>query len=63
MYFFTQSFEEWQASRLQQGLHPAWDDGEIARWRVDVELSEVGRAFLTLDDMLSSDVIHGLFDG
>ena len=61
--FYTLSHDEWLASQGKHGLQPAWDDGEVAHWHLDLELSELGRAFLILDELLSSEVIHALFDG
>ena len=38
------------------------DDGEVAYWRLDLELSDLGQAFLTLDEFLASEVIRALFN-
>lgn len=50
--------DEWQ-DELRLG--PAWSDGEVDHWRLHLGLSDVGRAFLTLDEHLSNEFIHHLF--
>jgi hypothetical protein len=60
--FFTQTFDEWKATRVPEGIRPAWADGEVAHWRLDLELSDIGRAFLVLDDALAREISHALFD-
>ena len=61
-FFYVMTHDEWQAERDGPGIRPAWDDGEVAHWRVDLELSDLGRAFLLLDEFLSREVFHALFD-
>lgn len=46
--FHSQDFDEWRQGR-GGGLRPYGDDGEVAHWRLELSLSEVGRAFLQLD--------------
>lgn len=60
--FLTQTFGEWKATRVPEGIRPAWADGEVAHWRLDLELSDIGRAFLVLDDALAQEITHALFD-
>lgn len=55
------TYGEWLSNEIGPGIGPAWDDGEVAYWRLDLALSELGRAFLTVDNHLSNEVIHGLF--
>lgn len=55
------AYGEWLSNEVGSGIGPAWDDGEVAHWRLDLALSEMGRAFLAVDDHLSNEVIHGLF--
>ena len=55
------AYGEWLSNEVGSGIGPAWDDGEVAHWRLDLALSDMGRAFLTVDDHLSNEVIHGLF--
>lgn len=55
------TYREWLSNEVGPGIGPAWDDGEVAHWRLDLALSATGRAFLTVDDHLSHEVIHGLF--
>lgn len=52
MYFYGEGFEEWQAARTLPRLRPYENDGEVASWRLELTLSEAGRAFLTLDGHL-----------
>jgi Domain of unknown function (DUF4365) len=40
----------------EQSLRPYEEDGEVARWRLEISLNEAGRAFLMLDDFLSDQV-------
>ena len=61
-FFYVDTYDEWQTCQDCLGLRAAWDDGEVARWHLDLELSYLGRAFLTLDEFLSSGVVHGLFN-
>ncbi len=61
-FFYVDTYDEWQAYQGAFGLRAAWDDGEVARWRLNLELSDLGRAFLTLDEFLSSEMIHDLFN-
>jgi hypothetical protein len=51
----TVTFAEWR-SRQHDGLRPYMENGEIAYWRLELELNHLGRAFVTVDDHLS-DVI------
>ena len=60
-FFYVETYDEWRADQGELGLLAAWDDGEVAHWRLDLELSELGQAFLTLDEFLSSEVVHALF--
>ena len=62
-YFLPLTYEEWRESQGEHDLQPVSDDGEVARWHLNLELSELGRAFLVLDDFLLSEVVHSLFDG
>ncbi len=49
----TQTFEEWSQARISKGdLRPYDDDGEVAHWRLELNLNDLGRAFLLLDDHL-----------
>ena len=45
-------FAEWLAANVEPGLRPYEDDGEVARWRLEATLNELGESFLTLDDFL-----------
>ena len=60
--FFTLTYDEWVANQGERGLQPSWDDGEVAQWRLNLELSELGRVFLVLDDFLLRQVVHDLFN-
>ena len=62
-HFFPLTYDEWQANQSEPGLQPSWDNEEVAQWHLNLALSELGRAFLVLDDFLLSGVIHALFDG
>ena len=58
---YTLTYDEWRADQGNPGLEPVWDNGEVAHWCLDLELSDLGRAFLTLDEFLSNEVLHALF--
>ena len=58
---YTLTYDEWRADQGNPGLGPVWDNGEVAHWCLDLELSDLGRAFLTLDEFLSNEVLHALF--
>lgn len=51
-YILMETYSDW-AKRHDWGLRPYEEDGEIARWRVELTLNAVGEAFLHLDDFLS----------
>ena len=53
MYHYTMSFSEWRNARAAEGLRPYEENGEIARWRLELELNELGHAFLAVDEYLS----------
>ena len=61
-FFYVVTYDEWRAYQGDPGLRAAWDDGEVAYWRLDLELSDLGQAFLTLDEFLASEVIRALFN-
>ena len=61
-FFYVEAYDEWRADQGELGLRAARDDGEVAHWRLDLELSDLGHAFLTLDEFLSSEAIHALFN-
>jgi hypothetical protein len=50
----TKSFEEWR-ERLPAGLRPYQEGGEVAAWRLDLTLNELGRAFLVVDQHLADE--------
>ncbi len=60
-YLHMSTYDEWRDDQDDPRIRPAWNDGEVAHWRLDLVLSDMGRAFLTLDEHLSNEVIHGLF--
>jgi len=47
--FVTADYTEWRRGRVQDGLHPYTDDGEIGYWRLELTLNELGRSFLVVD--------------
>lgn len=47
----SQDFAEWNTGR-GSGLRPYDDDGEVAHWRLELTLNDVGRAFLQLNRYL-----------
>lgn len=59
--FWDPSYREWLSDEVGPGIGPVDFDGEIAHWHLDLALSDLGRAFLTVDDHLSNEVVHGLF--
>jgi hypothetical protein len=54
----TMTFAEWRATQ-PDGLRPYNEDGEIAYWRLELELNDLGRAFVTVDEYLSSSASTG----
>jgi Domain of unknown function (DUF4365) len=52
----TTTFAEWRAGRVSDVLRPYEENGEIAYWRLELDLNDLGRAFLTVDDHLSERV-------
>lgn len=47
-------FEEWRELRGLTGLRPyEVEAGELARWRLVLELNELGRSLLVVDGFLS----------
>lgn len=48
-YFYGTDFDDWRATRQLPTLRPYENDGEVASWRLLLRLSDVGRAFLALD--------------
>jgi hypothetical protein len=59
---FSETFDERRRGRFPEGIRPASDDGEVAHWHLSLELSDVGRAFLVLDEALTNEITHDLFD-
>jgi hypothetical protein len=45
-------YEDWAATNVPPGLRPYDANGEVAFWRLEARLSEVGDAFLMLDGYL-----------
>jgi hypothetical protein len=50
----TFTFREWSERHVRDGLRPYEDDGEVAKWRLEVDLNSLGRAFVEVDEYLSS---------
>ncbi|MDE0440366.1 MAG: DUF4365 domain-containing protein [bacterium] len=59
--FYTVDYDKWLEGQRAYGLQPTWDDGEVAHWHLNLDLSGLGRAFLVLDEFLSTEVMHPLF--
>lgn len=53
--FYSEEFTDWRSGRFPSGLRPYNDDGEVASWRLELVLSDLGRAFLMVDEFASSD--------
>jgi hypothetical protein len=50
-------FEEWRTLRGRTGLRPyEVEAGEIARWRLTLELNDIGRGMLAIDPFLTNQV-------
>ena len=47
----TKSFSEWFEPG-PSGLRPYDEDGEVAHWRLELTLNDIGRAFLQLNRYL-----------
>jgi hypothetical protein len=53
---FVQEFDEWMRSRQLPGLRPYGNQsGEVDRWRLELTLNELGRAFLVVDKFATGD--------
>lgn len=52
-YHYTATFSEWSAHRSTGGLRPYVDNGEVASWRLELSLNDLGLSFVTVDDYLS----------
>jgi hypothetical protein len=47
----TESYEDWRDGRLSRGLRPyAIKSDEVALWRLELSLNDLGMAFLRVDD-------------
>jgi len=47
----SQSFESWYSE--PDGIVPCQEDGEIASYRLQLNLNEIGKAFIEIDEFLS----------
>ncbi|WP_084599798.1 DUF4365 domain-containing protein [Actinoplanes subtropicus] len=56
-YFYGESFDEWRRAQTWHKLRPYEEDGEVAHWRLQLTLNDVGRAFLTLDQQLTEGLL------
>lgn len=54
-YILFESYSDWAADNLPQGLRPYEDNGEIASWRLEIQPNELGKAFLQVDEFLSEE--------
>jgi hypothetical protein len=52
-YYVTQDFREWRERKPE--IRAYSDDGEVASYRLELALNELGKAFLILDKYLRSD--------
>jgi hypothetical protein len=53
--YFTESFEDWNAGRETDGLRPYDDNGEVAWWRLEITLNDLGQAFLLIDQFAKQE--------
>lgn len=51
--FCYEDFSEWAERHLPKGLRPYEDNGEVAFWRLELTLNELGKAFMRIDNYLS----------
>jgi hypothetical protein len=58
--FHSEDFSEWRQGRFPPGLHPYADDGEVASWRLELHLGDLGRAFLLVDAFASGSELPQL---
>lgn len=50
---YGESFDDWRTSNGRTGIRPyTVEQGEVARWRLELTLNELGRSFLCVDDHL-----------
>lgn len=50
--FYSETYEEWLEGRLVPALRPYADDGEVADWKLELTLNDLGSSFLRLDEYL-----------
>jgi hypothetical protein len=48
----TEEFFDWAEINLTEGIRPYQDNREVAFWRLELQLKDIGRAFLKLDQFL-----------
>lgn len=46
---YGEDYSDWRRGRIPEGLRPYTDDGEVAFWRLELKLNELGKAFLVVD--------------
>ncbi|MFE7076828.1 DUF4365 domain-containing protein [Streptomyces sp. NPDC057620] len=47
--FFSESYSDWRRGRFTEHLRPYSDNGEVASWRLELGLNDLGKAFLVVD--------------
>lgn len=57
--FYSMDFQEWRDLRRPDELRAYGEsgNGEVALWRLEVELNDVGRAFLLVDEFAKGDAV------
>lgn len=50
--FYSESYGEWLEGRHVAALRPYANDGEVAEWRLELTLNDLGSSFLRLDEYL-----------
>jgi hypothetical protein len=45
-------FDEWRANHVESGIRPYEDNGEVARWQLELRLNDLGESFLVVDHYL-----------
>jgi hypothetical protein len=59
-YYYTADYSGWLSGQLTAGLRPYEVGAEVAHWKVALQLNDLGRAFLALDDLLVDESIWPL---
>lgn len=54
-YYIFEEFSVWRKSYFGSGIRPYMEDGEVAKYRLELMLNDLGRSFLIVDRYLNND--------